>query len=267
MGSLSQSLDRGLDVLELLDGSEDDVGVRDVARRLGLSPAIVQRLINTLCERGYLLRDPDSRRYRLGYRAIGLGSGRARSGDLVSLTQGELRRLTEQHRVNAFLGILKQGRAIYLLTVQGDGPIAIRAGAGEEMPLHSTAIGKILLASLDAIASRALLGKRKLPRVTERTVTDPDKLLRSLDRVRTQGYSLVREENLPGVLSIGAPVHDAGGAVVAAISVAYPRSLDPALSLEAMTPHVVEAANRISRGLGWPDDSKEASKGCVDAAE
>lgn len=267
MGALSQSLDRGLDVLELLDASGQDVGVRDVARKLELSPAIVQRLINTLCERGYLQRDTDTRRYRLGYRAIGLGSSRARSGDLVSLAQSELRRLTEQHRVNAFLGTLKQGRAIYLITVQGDGPIAIRAGAGEEMPLHSTAIGKILLASLDAAASRALLGKRKLPRVTERTITDPDKLLRSLDRVRSQGFATVREENLPGVLSVGAPIRDAGGSVVAAVSVAYPRSLDPALSLEAMIPHVVEAAERISRRIGWAGEASEPSGEHLDAAE
>ena len=61
----------------------------------------------------------------------------------------------------------------------------------------------------------------------------------------------MREENLPGVLSVGAPIRDAGGSVVAAVSIAYARSLDAALSLEAMTPHVVEAAERISRGLGW----------------
>jgi DNA-binding IclR family transcriptional regulator len=265
--ALNQSLDRGLDVLELLDASEQDVGVRDVARKLGLSPAIVQRLINTLCERGYLLRDGDTRRYRLGYRSIGLGSDRARSGDVVSLAQSELRRLTEQHRVNAFLGTLKEGRAVYLVTVQGDGPIAIRAGAGEQMPLHSTAIGKVLLASLDGAVSRMLLGKRKLQRITERTITDPDKLLRSLDRIRSQGFATVREENLPGVLSVGAPIRDAGGSVVAAVSVAYPRSLDPALSLEAMTPHVVKVAERISRRIGWLGEASEASGGRLDAAE
>jgi DNA-binding IclR family transcriptional regulator len=267
MAGLSQSLDRGLDVLELLEASGHDVGVRDAARQLGLSPAIVQRLINTLCERGYLLRDPDTRRYRLGYRAIGLGSGRSRPGDLVSLAQSELRTLTARYQVNAFLGTLREGRAIYLLAEQGEGPIAIRVGPGEEMPLHSTAIGKVLLAALEAGMSRALIGKRKLPRVTERTITDPDKLLRSLERVRSQGFATVREENLPGVLSAGAPVRDAGGAVVAALSIAYPRSLDAARSLEAMTPRVVEAAKRISRGLGWPGDGKDASKERLDAAE
>lgn len=257
----SQSLDRGLDVLEFLSAASQDVGVRDVARHLDLSPAIVQRLINTLSERGYLLRDPETRRYRLGYRAIGLGAAQSRSGDLVSLAQSELRRLSQQHRVNAFLGTLKRRRAIYLVTVQGDGPIAIRVGVGDEMPLHSTAIGKVLLASLDAAAGRRAIGKGPLVRVTERTITDPEKLLRSLDRVRSQGFATVREENLPGVLSVGAPVRDASGAVVAAISIAYPRSLDAALSLDAMTPHVVEAAGEISRGLGWRAEKR------LDAAE
>lgn len=261
MSSHSQSLDRGLDVLELLDAAERDTGVRDIARHFDLSPAIVQRLVNTLCDRGYLLRDGETRRYRLGFRAIGLGAAQSRPGDLASLAQSELRRLTEQHRVNAFLGTLKQGRAIYLLTVQGDGPIAIRVGIGDEMPLYSTAIGKVLLASLDPAAARRALGKGPLPRITKRTITDPEKVLRSLDRIRSQGSATVREENLPGVLSVGAPVHDAGGTVVAAVSIAYARSLDAALSLEAMTPVVVNAAARISRGLGWRPEER------LDAAE
>jgi DNA-binding IclR family transcriptional regulator len=249
-----------------LDGSSHDVGIREIARHLEISPAIVQRLVNTLSERGYVRRDPETRRYRLGFRAIALGAGHAKQGDLVSLAQTELRRLAEQHGVNCFLGVLKDGRAIYLLAVQGDGPIAIRVSAGEQMPLHSTAIGKVLLATLDADRARALLGSR-LARVTERTITNPDKLLRSFNRVRSQGFATVREENLPGVLSVGAPVHDASGAIVAAISIAYARSLDPALSLEAMTPHVVEAAQRVSRALGWSAAINDRISEPVDVAE
>jgi DNA-binding IclR family transcriptional regulator len=266
LGGQNQSLDRGLDVLELLDVASHDVGIREIARHLELSPAIVQRLVNTLSERGYVRRDPETRRYRLGFRAMALGAGQAKHGDLASLAQTELRRLAEQHGVNCFLGVLKEGRAIYLLAVQGDGPIAIRVSAGEEMPLHSTAIGKVLLASLDADSARAFLG-HKLARVTERTITDPDKLLRSFNRVRSQGFATVREENLPGVLSVGVPVHDASGAVVAAISIAYARSLDVALSLEAMTPHVVEAADNISRALGWFADIGSRISEPADAAE
>lgn len=251
MTRLNQSLDRGLDVVELLDAAGRDLGVRDIARHLGLSPAIVQRLINTLTQRGYLLRDAETRRYRLGYRAVGLGAGQSRPDDLLSLAQGELRQLATGHGVNAFLGTLKQGRAVYLLAVQGESPITLRVRVGDEMPLHSTTIGKVMLASVDVAAARRLLARRPLTRVTERTITDPEKLLRALERVRSQGFATVREENLAGVLSVGAPVHDAAGQVIAAVSVAYPRSLDAALSLEAMTPPVVETAARISRGLGW----------------
>jgi DNA-binding IclR family transcriptional regulator len=107
------------------------------------------------------------------------------------------------HGVNAFLGTLKQGRAVYLLTVQGDGPIVIRVGIGDEMPLHSAGIGKVLLAALERAEAQRLLGRRPLARLTKRTITEPEKLLRSLERVRSQGFATVREENLPGVLSIG----------------------------------------------------------------
>ena len=246
----SQSLERGLDILEMIEGEGGTMGVRAIARRLEFSPTIVQRLINSLAARGYIEKDRDSGNYRLGHRSLALGASGEHDFDYIVTARAELELLARRHHLNGFVSVLRDGRAIYLLAVQADGPIAIRVTPGSEMPLHSTAAGKILLAALPDADVRKLLGPRKMAAVTPHTITDPAALLASLTRVRSQGYATVIEENIPGVLSVGAPIRDRTGGVVAALSVAFPKYLDSGLTLGTATPMVTGAAQRVSRTLG-----------------
>lgn len=246
----SQSLERGLDILEMIEGEGGTIGVRAIARRLELSPTIVQRLINSLAARGYIEKDRDSGNYRLGHRSLALGASGEHDFDYIVTARAELETLAHKHHLNGFVSVLRDGRAIYLLAVQADGPIAIRVTPGSEMPLHSTAAGKILLAAMPDAEVRKLLGTRKMAAITPHTITDPAALLASLTKVRNQGYATVLEENIPGVLSIGAPIRDRTGSVVAALSVAFPKYLDSGLTLATVTPMVMGAAQRTSRTLG-----------------
>lgn len=246
----SQSLERGLDVLEMIEAENGDIGVRELARRLELSATIVQRLVTSLAARGYIEKSAETSRYRLGHRSMILGASGERGVDYVVTARRELDRLAHEHHLNGFVSVLRSGRAIYLLAVQADGPVAIRVSIGSEMPLHSTAAGKVLLAALDDGEARKLLGSRKLVAITPHTITDPAALVASLAKVRRQGFATVVEENIPGVLSVGAPITDRGGNVVAALSVAFPKYLESGLTLHGSIPLVTAAALRISRTLG-----------------
>lgn len=245
----SQSLERGLDILETIEAENGDIGVRELARRLELSPTIVQRLVSSLAVRGYIEKNAETSRYRLGHRSMILGASGERGVDYLVTARRELDRLAQEHHLNGFVSVLRSGRAIYLLAVQADG-LAIRVSIGSEMPLHSTAAGKVLLASLDDGEARKLLGHRKLLAITPHTVTDPAALVASLAKVRRQGFATVVEENIPGVLSVGAPITDRAGSVVAALSVAFPKYLESGLTLQGSIPLVTAAALRISRTLG-----------------
>jgi DNA-binding IclR family transcriptional regulator len=246
----SQSLERGIDILEMIEAEGTDVGVREIARRLDLSPTIVQRLISSLAARGYIEKNSETSRYRLGYRSLALGANGEHGADYAVVARRELERLAHEHRLNGFVSVLRGGRAIYLLAVQADGPVAIKVTPGSEMPLHSTSAGKVLLASVGDGEARKLLGKRKLTAITPHTITDPAVLVASLARVRRQGFATVSEENIPGVLSVGVPIRDRAGSVVAVISVAFPKYLDAGLTLQSVTPLVTDAALRISRMMG-----------------
>jgi len=246
----SQSLERGLDILEMIEAESGDIGVRELARRLELSPTIVQRLVSSLAVRGYIEKNLETSRYRLGHRSMILGASGERGVDYAATARRELDRLAHEHHLNGFVAVLRGGRAIYLLAVQAESPVAIRVSLGSEMPLHSTAAGKVLLASLDDGEARKLLGRAKLAAITPHTITDPAALIASLAKVRRQGYATVVEENIPGVLSVGAPITDRGGNVVAALSVAFPKYLESGLTLQGSIPLVTAAALRISRALG-----------------
>jgi DNA-binding IclR family transcriptional regulator len=246
----SQSLERGLDILETVEAEGADIGVREIARRLSLSPTIVQRMVSSLARRGYVEQNSETARYRLGYRALALGANGERGPDYIVAARRELERLAHDHRLNGFVSVLHGGRAVYLLAIQAEGPVAIKVAPGSEMPLHSTSAGKVLLASVDDGAARKLLGSGKLAAITPHTVTDPAVLVASLGKVRRQGYATVNEENIRGVLSIGAPIRDRTGAVVAALSVAFPKYLEAGQTLQSVTPLVVGAAQRVSRAVG-----------------
>jgi DNA-binding IclR family transcriptional regulator len=248
----SQSLERGLDVLESIAAEGGELGVRELARRCSLSPTIVQRLVSSLASRGYIEKNRETQRYRLGHRVLALGASGEGAFDYLVAARRELERLSRDHGLNGFVSVLRDGRAIYLLAVQADGPIAIRVSPGSEMPLHSTSAGKVLLAALPDVEARRVLGSRKLPAITPHTMTDPATIVASLAKVRRQGFALVNEENIPGVLSVGAPIRDRSGAVVAALSVAFPKYLDAATTLATVTPLVTAAALRVSRLLGMP---------------
>lgn len=248
----SQSLERGLMVLELLNSSPTALGVREVARRLQISTTIVQRLVNTLAEYNYVEQVAETRRYRIGARALGLGSSLLRHDKLISSANGELQRLANEHGLSGFLCGLRGVRAVYLLAVQSSGPIAITAIPGETAYLHSTAMGKALLAWMSEDAVIQLLANEALPKLTPKTIDSVPALIENLHEVKRLGYATSLEENLPGVISIGAPIRNADGEVVAALSVAFAGTASSEADLRDAVKLVLGASSRLSRGLGCP---------------
>jgi len=249
----SQSLDRGIAVLELLDAAPRPVGVREISRQLELSPAIVQRLLKTLSEHNYVRQDDETRRYSIGYRALSLGTSLERTDNVLIAAHAELQNLAAKHKLNGYIGTLQGNRAVYLLSVQSEGPVAIRNEPGEATYLHTTAMGKVLLASLTDEQATTLLGPGPLTRVTEATMTDPRDVIASLSDIRRLGYATVFDENILGVTSVGAPIRTTSGRTRAALSVAFARQFSPELTTEAAAAIVLEAARRLSKGLGYTD--------------
>lgn len=247
----NQSLQRGLAILDRMAALPAPQGVREIAVALKLSPSIVQRLINTLAAAGYVERDPATRRYSLGHRALVIGAAIRRDDRLLDVAAAELAILADAHRLNGYLGAIKAGEIVYLESVQSSGPIAVKSPPGAKAPAHSTALGKALLAELDPGAVAAIVGPAPYRAFTPRTIVATDALAAELALTRKRGYAIADRENIEQVVSVGAVVRDAKGKAVAALSVAYLATEKPARAVKSVARLVVAAAARCSEALGY----------------
>jgi DNA-binding IclR family transcriptional regulator len=251
MAETNQSLARGLTILEAFSRETPELGVREIARLCGIGRTVAHRLVQTLAARGFLEQNPETLRYRIGARAFEVGHQYATASGVEDAALPILRALTKDHELNAYLGVLRGDHVVYLVALQSRGPIVIRATPGSRTHLHSTALGKVLLAAEPEARARALLAGGPLPRLTRATRVDARAVLAELAEVRRRGWALSDEENIAGVLAVGAPVRDRSGRVIAAVSGACPRYLTPDDRVAAIADVIVDAAARVSRSLGF----------------
>lgn len=247
----NQSLSRGLQLLDAINASSEHLGIREVARLLDISPSIAQRLVNTLVEAGYLQQVVETRKYRLGVSALALGARMVRSDELYTSASSELRILAEQHQLNGFLGVIQQGAVVYLHTVQSHGAIAIRAAAGQRVLPHATALGKALVAELSSDRLSEILGAAPYATRTAHTITSARAFAKELEQTRRRGYSIADEENELGIVSIGTPIRNQDGMVVAAISVAFLKAQRGPKEWPEIADLIVRAGLRCSAALGF----------------
>lgn len=247
----NQSVARALSILNLLASRSEPVGVREIARRLELAPSIAQRLVKTLARSGFLEQTGTTLRYAIGYRAFQVGNSFVAQSNLHTAVMPELEALADD-QINGFLGVMWDATIVYLATVQSSGPVAINHRPGAQTHLHSTAMGKALLAELPEDQVRALLTRSPLPRLTPKTKTAVSQLMLELVTVRRQGYSVSEEENRLGFFSIGAVVRDAFGVAVAVISGAVPTAGLKNQDKIRIVRRVLQAARNASMRLGAP---------------
>ncbi|HVL58136.1 MAG TPA: IclR family transcriptional regulator [Burkholderiaceae bacterium] len=248
-GDGAQSVARALHMLEALAAAPSSLGVRELARAVGVAPSTAQRIVCALAERGFIEQDA-ARKYRIGLRAFAVGNAFRSGSTLVRAAMEELQSLADHHQLNAYLGIREGASVLYLLSVQSSGPIVIKGAPGSRTFLHTTALGKVMLASLADDEIKSLLGPQPYRHLTPATITRLSPLMAEIRAVRKSGYAVSDEENLPGVYAIGAAIRDASGATVAAISGALPRQMVDRRTLTKIIRPVRDAADRISAQLG-----------------
>jgi IclR family acetate operon transcriptional repressor len=248
-GNAVRSVDRAAALLLALGDTAGEAGVTELARRLGLHKSTASRLLATLEKRGLVEQDEENGKYRLGLVVIRLAERAEQTLDLRSIAMPELDRLARMTRETTGLGVLHDDA---LLTVaQADGPNLVAMGdwTGRHMPLHCAASGKVLLASLPEREVLRLV-RRGLQQCTDRTLTRLEPLLEELARVRRRGFATAFGEFEPTMNAVAAPVHDARGAVVAAVDVRGPSFRVAPARVPELVQHAREAAAAISVRLG-----------------
>lgn len=241
-----QSVDRALETLELL-AEHGESGVTEVADLLGVHKSTASRLLAALEARRMVEQGGERGRYRLGGGVLALAGAVAGQMDLVRAARGVCEALAEQVGETVNVAIADGGDVVNVDQARGGSALSTQNWVGERTPAHATSSGKVLLA-FGALPHPS--GRGPLARFTDRTITDRRALATELDAVVERGHAVADGELEVGLLAIAAPVRDAGGAVVAAISAS-----GPAYRLEERRAQVatdlVAAADEVSQRLGW----------------
>ncbi len=215
----NQSLAKGLAVLEQLELAESEVGVRELARRVGVSTTAAHRLLATLRTHGFIEQNPYNLRYRIGHRAFQVGQSYLAQQTLQQIAFGRMHELSLHGGVAAYLGVLRNNTVVYLLSLM-NGPTPVNVQPGSSAFVHSTALGKAMLAGLELDAREHAIAELELPALTPTTIVDRGRLREEIGRVAEDGFAICNTENIPSVYAIGAPIRDYTGQTVAAVSFA-----------------------------------------------
>lgn len=230
-------------ILDVLGEAGVPLGVSEIARRTDLPKSTAQRLLGALVQARLVERHRTS--YRLGLHLFELGQQVPRQRDLELLARPVLADLRAATRNTVHLAMLEGREMVYLDVLPGPDAPALPTRIGGRYPAHATAVGKAALAfSSDEAVDFVVAGG--LPRQSPRTVTAPQQLARELDRVRDRRLAYDLEEGQLGVVCVAAPVFDADGDVVAALSVS---GWSGRMNLDRVGAAVRPAAERLSRAL------------------
>jgi len=230
---------------------EPQLGVSELARRLGIAKSSAHRIVHTLAREGLLERVEETGAYRLSVTMQILGASAHATSGLHSAATAALDQLRVLTGQTVHLSVLDGLEVVYV--ERRESPVAVRmfGRVGNRGPAHSTGSGKVLLAFLPADELDRRLAGVRLARRTPYTITSQDRLRAELSRVRARGWAENVNEAEMGFASVAAPIRSPAGEVVAALSVAGPVQRIDGDNLRRYARPVTECAAHISRRLGW----------------
>jgi IclR family transcriptional regulator, KDG regulon repressor len=249
----SPAVERALNILEAISQGRSGLTNSYLARRLGIPKSSASSILHVLQMRGYVCRYEDSGRYKLGCNVLALGRRVVETSEIREVGIPYMRLLVDRCDLTCHLAILGQYEAIHLEKIVANRYLKTdeSRAVGERIPLHSTSVGKALLAWQSRAILEAALPHLRLNKLTSKTITTINGLMAKLDDVRRDGYALDDEECRPGWRCVGAPIFDQlGNAMVAICVTGRVGELDDS-KLMATTAAVKETADRISRRLAF----------------
>jgi IclR family pca regulon transcriptional regulator len=256
----SQSLERGLAILGCFTPARPVLGIADIADELGMSRSTTHRYVITLVALGYLEQGA-SRKYRLGLRVTDLGMSALNSTGLREHAHPYLVELRGRTSYSASVAVLDGADALYVDRVRSlrrPGPKrAPEVHVGTRLPAYSTAMGKILLAHLPEREQRDLLATIKPRKRGPNTITGKRALRDELARLRDESFAVEDQESAAELYAIAAPIRNEARDIVAAIDLSAPSSMISLSELvDALVPHLLSTADRISARLGFRRDDE-----------
>jgi len=251
------AVERALNILEAAAQRRDGLTNAEISRKLGIPKSSASYILRTLEKRSYLRREAETGRYRLGLKILSLGGDAQANLDIADVALSFMRILGEKIRMTVHLAVLDQGEAVYIEKVEAPGFFKVNTWVGRRMFLHSTSVGKCLLAWLPKHDIENIVKQQGLKKRTPKTITSITRLIAELEHVKQSGYAVDDEENSLGARCLGAPIFDTVGNVTAALGASGTLTQTD----EASVPRIIEALKETARRI-----SRQMQKGGVTGA-
>jgi DNA-binding IclR family transcriptional regulator len=248
-----QSVSHALDILESFTRTEDELGVTELSKRLGLHKNNIFRLLATLEHRGYIEQNKSTENYRLGPRTLQLGAIFIEQRECRRQARPILENLMTASGETAVVAVLRGNSVIYMDSVETTKTVRVVSRIGAILPAHCTAVGKVQLAALQATEIERLYPEAALKQLTEKSLKTRDALMADLKIITEKGYAIEHEESEIDVKSIAVPVRDFSRNVIAAVGIVAPahRIADPKFEKDGIVSVVQEAGKALSMKMGF----------------
>lgn len=250
-----QLLDRILTVLEVIAAGEPQTTVSEMAARVGMSRSTTHRLLTSLLSYELIVRDANDKTYRLGPRSLQLAGRSATSPSLAELARPTMTSLRDE--VGETVGLNVRHGVKRVVIDQVESVESLRrtyTDLGKPLPIHQGAPGKMLMATAPKEVQETIL-TGPLDRATDSTIVDSEELRQEITRVAKNGFAVSSGERVGGIHTVAAPVYDAQGNGIAALSVTGPASRFTDERVEAAIGPTQEAARHVSGLLGYSPKS------------
>lgn len=245
------ALVKGISILRRIAGEEAPVSFSRLHEQSGLPKGTLHRILKALIAEGLVRYEPRDRSYHLGLNLLSLAYRVLEDMDIRDVARTELVRLRDLTGEAVHLAVRDDLRAVYIEVVESNAAVGTIAKVGSISELHSTAVGKSIAAHLPPEQQVDVINRLPMTKLTSNTITSRRKLKVHLDAVRRQGYAVNEEEESLGVHGVASPVFGHLGHVVASVCITIPSYRYSADDLPSYAAAVVDAANAVSRRMGY----------------
>ncbi|WP_374043894.1 IclR family transcriptional regulator [uncultured Mediterranea sp.] len=245
------NLEKGLAVLDYLSYSYQGKTLQEIKDDLEISQTTAYRILNAMVRLEYLMYEEDSRRYKLSRKLLTLGFRALNEHQLLETVFPYMRELRDKLKETVCFGVLGEEKGIFIDQAQGSYAFSFKLSPGKPFELHCSAPGKAIMAYLPNTVRDRYLSYMEFKRFNERTITSRERYLEELENVFRQGFAMDNEEELSGVICIGAPVFNFRGYPCGAIWISGPKDRLPEKVIEEDAALIKETAARISAELGY----------------
>jgi DNA-binding IclR family transcriptional regulator len=257
--SPSAAVERALAMLEAVSQVSDGLSNAEISRKLNIPKSSASYILRTLEAQGYLTRDAESGKYRVGLKILSLSRGALGGLDVRGVALPVMRHLTHQTGLTCHLAVLDGPDAVYIEKVEPEGFIRMDTWVGRRMRVHATSVGKAIVAYIPQEQLEEILRKSGMEKRTPKTLTTLPRLFKELEKVRAQGYAVDDEENNLGARCVGAPIFDERGSIEASLGLSGTTQQVSPQTMPRILEALKDAARHISMGMGYRSPHRRAS--------